>query len=225
MIQECKYCHSTNVIVTGDPPTFVRQLRCLDCRGSHDLPSGNVTLLEFITASADNAAAIYLRKLPETIEEILTKSTLSLLGLEKDSWNQTRYKIDTTNGRRSVLLGFVEEKATAYAKEKIQPILETALNELATDQQFRQDLATEIRQQVGHEMRHLLAREIHTQLEKLCQDLIHKAIADYHAIDPKPLCSNTDIMDPKSYTGKLGEALLEHIVHGMMSEENKEKTR
>jgi len=165
-----------------------------------------------INERIEEELARQLKQIPYLVERTVENSILAILGVER---NGRGFKVDTFAGKENPVNSFVIKKVEGALKDTAEPIVNRAIALLCEDEKFQRDLAEKVSRNYRSDLVGAVSHKTKKHAESLaekCFDKIQKefddAISDIGAI-------NTDITDPNSFKGPLGEVLLEEAAEIM----------
>jgi hypothetical protein len=155
----------------------------------------------------DIEIAKFISNIPQTVNTILTKSILSLLGLTVKFNNE--YEVDHCNGRRSSIINAVERRVKDAVNILIEPIVAQAIVDVRNDERFIMAIAQEATRVYKQTLKNRITDEAIKFAQIQATAIFNNLSFKLDGIIP----SNTDPEDPNSYNTQVGTILLEEIAH------------
>lgn len=166
---------------------------------------------ELIRKKTDEAIVGFINRIPDKVEEILTKVIVNLIGAKK-GWSGSEYEVDTTNGRQSLLTRMLAGRCTAEVERAFEPILNMAVEKLAKDKKFWEALATDMskrfRETVAYKLQNKATEWATAQADQIIENLDNVTL--------KPLYTDPlDIENPKGCGSQIEDLLMEEFAEVM----------
>lgn len=173
--------------------------------------------LKKIKVVVDNCVSNFIDNLPNRIDKILEGSICHILGLKKDSWNSTKFEIDHN---RSMLRELVEKNVKQVFVDKLNDHVEAFVREFVDGDEngsLRGAIVKETRDLYNRNFRDALFRRVKLAAESDAEDFVDGL--DLNALENVKFGpGNTDIDDPNSYDGSVGELFLKDKIRRVFSE-------
>ena len=155
-----------------------------------------------------------LRNIPQKVEAVVESALLSIIGVQRSSGG---YSVDTWDKRAEALNGFIKRKTEEKIEQIIGPLVEKELNRLFKLKSLRHSISDRCHNRLIYEFEDSFKGKVNNRMSKLGEkfgeqigDELDKALESGEFI--------TELADPNSFQGRIGNLLLEEIAQGVAAE-------
>jgi len=170
--------------------------------------------LSKINEIADAEIAKFIRGLPKHIDDMLRNAVLSLLGLTRRSG---AYEVDHCNGHRSFITSVCERRAKVLIEEKMGAIVKEGMEKLIASEAAKKAVIDEAKAKYTLEFRKAILDAVEQKAREDARNFASSLLSG--SSDIRVLPKNTELEDPESFGGELGNVMLEEKAIEMAAEE------
>ena len=152
-----------------------------------------------------------LRKIPESVEKIVTSAIASIIGVKRSG---NSFAVDSWNRRSESINAYIENKTNKKIQEIVGPIVDAEFKKLLKLKTFRTSISERCHSEIANKFESSFRENIKSRVEELGKRVSDKMADDFSKALENPDFI-TDLENPDSFKGRIGNLLLEEIAKNL----------
>lgn len=158
-----------------------------------------------------------LRAIPATVEHVVSSAILSIIGIRKD---RNGYSVDTFGKREESLNGYIKRAVERKLEEIVGPFVEKELKRLLPRVTLPRSIVSDMHHSLKWDFERAFKDKLGGRFKELGKKFGETIADELDAAMVDVGSFNDDILDPKSFQGRIGKLFLEEIAEDVAAGES-----